>query len=50
MPQPNTVPVGQQQTQSPIPSPAPSAPVPLDPSLLRHVGGGETADAPRGGW
>jgi hypothetical protein len=50
MSQHQTAPVGQQQSKAPVPSPAPSVPIPLDPNLLRHISGGETTDAPRGGW
>jgi hypothetical protein len=37
-----------QQSPAPVAPAAKTAPVPLDPSLLRHVGGG--AETPVKGW
>jgi len=39
-----------QHPRSPSVPAAPSAPLPIDPALLRHISGGETTDLPGKGW
>lgn len=40
----------QQQTKLPTTPATPSAPVPIDPNLLRQISGGQTATGPNPGW
>ena len=46
--------MSQQQTpatsQQPVKTPAPVAPQPIDPSLLRQIGGGDGTGSPHTGW
>jgi hypothetical protein len=48
--QAQTQPVQPVPAKTPIAPASQSAPLPLDPNLLRHVGGGASAAGPNGGW
>jgi hypothetical protein len=45
--QPATQPV---QPKAPVAPASQTAPLPLDPNLLRHVGGGAATSSPNGNW
>jgi hypothetical protein len=44
------IPSVQQQSKTSANKPISSAPIPLDPKLLHHVGGGTEASTPIKGW